>query len=170
MLRTILSACSLLVLALCLLTEVSLCQDTTTSRRFGISASLQDNQIDVLLPIWMGTKFSLSPAFGILWTQGVGADLHIGFVPRFFLSTNNVAPYVAARVGILQTFPSAGSGTTDWLVGGAFGAEYFVDRHFSTGIESQINLTISDANSSRFGNPGKKNLNTAVAAFATIYF
>ena len=146
----------LLTFSFCMMTQIAVSQDSTAVRKVGISASLQDNQIDVLVPIWMGSQFSLSPVFGMIWTGGTGADLHIGIVPRFFLSTEKVAPYLGARLAVLQTLPAAGSGTTDWLVGGAFGGEYFVDRHFSIGIESQLNLTISDVNSSRFGNPGKE--------------
>ena len=168
--RFVLPASLMFIFSFCLMTQTAVCQDSTAGRKVGISASLQDNQIDVLVPIWIGSQFSLSPVFGIVWTEGVGADLHVGVVPRFFLSIDKVEPYLGARLAVLQTLPSVGSGTTDWLVGGAFGGEYFVDRHFSVGVESQLNLTISDVNSSRFGNPGKKNLNTAVAAFTTIYF
>jgi len=157
-----------LIFALIFAAQIAVCQDSSSHRTVGFSASLQDNQVDILIPIWLGSQFSLSPALGIVSTQGVGTDLHIGLIPRYYFSTEKVAPYIGLRVAMLQTLPSPG--TTDWLVGAAFGGEYFVDRHFSTGIESQFNLTISDPNSSRFGNPGKKNLNSAVAAFATIYF
>jgi hypothetical protein len=140
------------------------------SPKVGLSASLQDNQFDILVPIWLGSNLSIAPSIGLIWTQDAGSDLRIALVPRFYFSKSKVSPFLGGRIGLLRATPSVGTGTTDWLLGLAMGGEYFLDNHFSFGIESQINLTISDQNSSRFGNPGKKNLNTATAIFATVYF
>jgi hypothetical protein len=52
----------------------------------------------------------------------------------------------------------------------AFGAEYFLSDSFSFGVEAQGNLTKSDENSSRFGNPGGVNFNTGAMVSATVYF
>jgi hypothetical protein len=58
----------------------------------------------------------------------------------------------------------------DILGGLAFGGEYFLTDNFSFGVEAQGNLTKSDENSFRFGNPGKINFNTGTMISATIYF
>lgn len=136
----------------------------------GLSASLQTTQFDILLPIWVGDRFSIAPAFGAVWGQGQGSDIHLAVMPRFYLYRERVAPYIGARIGVLLASPENGESTADILTGGAFGGEYFVDRHISVGVESQINITLSADKSSRFGNPGKMNINTGVALFATLYF
>jgi len=105
-----------------------------------------------------------------MWMQDGETDIRLGIVPRFFFSRDKVAPYIGGRIGLMWRNSNTGWSEPDWLIGGAFGGEYFVDQHFSLGIESQVNLTISNTNSSRFGNPGKKNINTATAFFATVYF
>ena len=58
----------------------------------------------------------------------------------------------------------------DIILGIAFGAEYFLDEHFSIGVEAQGNLTQSDEKSIRFGNPDGTNFNTATMITATVYF
>jgi hypothetical protein len=147
-----------------------LSQENINTRQLGISASLQNNQIDFLIPIWISSRATIAPAFGLTWIQDAGTDLHIGLVPKIFFNNNKVSPFVGFRVAALIASPSIGKATTDWLTGLSFGGEYFVDGNFSIGIESQLNYTISDKLSTRFGNPGKNNINTAAAIFATIYF
>jgi hypothetical protein len=142
----------------------------TTSFKVGLSASLQDNQADILVPIWLGSYISISPGFGINWVQDGGTDLRLMLIPRFYFTKKKISPFIGLRLGVLQAIPSVGSNTTDFLAGLTFGGEYFLDSHFSFGIESQANMTISDDKSTRFGNPGKSNLNTATAIFATVYF
>jgi hypothetical protein len=136
----------------------------------GLSASLQGSQFDILVPVWTSDAFSIAPAVGVLWAQEGGTDLRIGLVPRFFFSKSTFAPYVGARIGALIASPTSGEGATDWLLGLAVGGEYFLDPHFSVGVESELNMTISAEHSGRFGNPGRKNMNTAAAVMATVYF
>jgi hypothetical protein len=145
-------------------------QDSTSSTRVGLSASLQNDQIDILVPIWTSDRFVIAPAFGLLWVEDGGTDIHIGLVPRLIIYKNNVAAYLGARLAVLIASLNEGTSATDGLVGLAFGGECFLNEQFSVGVESQLNLTISGEDSERFGNPGKKNLNTAVAVFATVYF
>ena len=61
-------------------------------------------------------------------------------------------------------------GQTDIIGGVALGGEYFLSDHFSFGVEAQANVTRSDNQSFRFGNPGGLTLNTATAVLATVYF
>jgi hypothetical protein len=162
---------SLLCIVVFLMTAQSaFSQETVRTPKMGLSASLQDNQFDFLIPIWIGSKATIAPVFGVNWIQDAGTDLHIGLVPKFYFSRNKVSPFISLRGALLRTIPSVGEGTTDWLFGLAIGGEYFFDENFSVGIESQLNYTVSDKRSTRFGNPGKNNLNTAAALFASIYF
>ncbi len=146
-------------------------KDSTAT--FGLTASFQSSQLDILVPFWIGTNVSIAPEFGLAWEDGTGADLHLGIAPRFYLMRSKVSPYYGLQLALLKTIPASGTGvtaTTDWLAGLTFGGEYFFDNHLSFGVEAQGNFTISDPNSSRFGNPGKTNFNTAAAVFATVYF
>ncbi|HUI29660.1 MAG TPA: hypothetical protein VLX91_05550 [Candidatus Acidoferrales bacterium] len=157
----------------CILAVSTFAQDSSSTPTYGLTASFQSSQLDILVPIWVSKMVSLAPAVGLAWEDGTGADLHIGIVPRFYLTKKKVSPYLGLQIAMLKIIPAGGAGvasTTDWLAGLAFGGEYFFDEHLSFGVESQANFTYSDQNSSRFGNPGKTNLNTAAAVFATVYF
>jgi hypothetical protein len=151
----------------------SFAQEADSTSTYGLTASFQSSQLDILVPVWISSRVSVAPEVGLAWENGTGADLHLGIAPRFYLSRNKVSPYYGLQVAMLKTIPSSGSGvtsTTDWLAGFTFGGEYFLDNHLSFGVEAQGNFTFSDPNSSRFGNPGKTNFNTAAAVFATVYF
>jgi hypothetical protein len=149
---------------------IAYCQEGGFETKVGLSASLQSTQFDIMVPIWASDHFSIAPAFGAVWADEGGSDIHLGLVPRFFFHKDKIAPYVGARIGLLIAAPKGGESTTDVITGVAFGGEYFLDEYFSFGVESQINVTISSEKSARFGNPGKANLNTAAAVFATVYF
>ncbi len=158
------------IVLLIIIIQPGFSQENTYTQQMGFSASLQDNQVDFLIPIWLDYRATIAPAFGLTWIQGAGTDLHIGLVPKIYFSRNKVSPFISFRVAVLNAIPSVGEGTTDWLLGLSIGGEYFFDENFSIGIESQLNYTMSDKKSTRFGNPGKNNLNTATALFASIYF
>jgi len=145
-------------------------QESLNTPHIGLSVSLQSSQFDFLVPIWIGSKVTISTALGITWIQDAGTDIHIGLVPKFYLSRDKVSPFINFRVGFLRVIPSNGKEVTDWLLGASVGGEYFFDNNFSFGIESQLNYTISDKNSARFGNPGKSNFNTAAAILQQFIF
>lgn len=141
----------------------------------GISASVQGDQFSFLVPIWLDEHFSLAPAVEIRSATAIGTEYGIGIVPRYYFDREKVAPFIGARAGAILYQPAKVNGinptsTTDILVGGTFGADYFFDRHIALGLELQANFTISDENSLRFNNPGKTNFNTASAVFLSIYF
>ena len=136
----------------------------------GISASIQSSQFDILVPIWLGNHFSISPAVGLVWVKDGTTDIRFAIAPRYYFYKEKFAPYVGARVGVLMASAEGVSGTTDILAGLAGGGEYFLDGHFSLGVEAQFNIISADDNSSRIGSPGAVQANTAAAVFATIYF
>lgn len=145
-------------------------QEATSTSGIGLSASLQEGQFDILVPIWFGSNFSLAPAVGFSSAEDGGSDIRLAIVPRYYFYKREFAPYAGAKLGVLLASPETGTSTSDILVGLAGGGEYFLDPHFSLGVEGQFNVIMSDDNSARFGNPGKMNMNTAAAVFATVYF
>lgn len=145
-------------------------QSTAPAHSVGLSASIQSNQLEILLPIWTSNTFSIAPAFGAIWTEDTGADLALGIVPRFYFYREKFAPYIGAKAGILYAMPNEGDGVIDYILGLSGGGEYFLDDHFSLGVEAQLNIGKSDPKSGRFGAPDRISVNTASAIFATIYF
>lgn len=145
------------------------------NRTVGITASIQQSQLGILVPIWVGPKVSISPGLDIAYAQTVGTDLGIGVVPKFYLKAEKLSPYFSMRAGAIFNIPSSDNEIqdetkVDILAGLGFGAEYFFDEHFSMGVEAQANFTFSDESSDRFGNPDGMNFNTAAAVTASIYF
>lgn len=146
-----------------------------TTRKIGLSGSLQSNQLGISLPIWLDKDFVLAPSVGFQYAEKVGSDLSVGLSPRFYLKNEQIAPYVGIKVGASFNMPDSDNAisqttTVDVLGGVAFGAEYFISDHFSLGVEAQGNGTKSDKNSNRYGNPGGLNFNTATMVSATVYF
>ncbi len=138
---------------------------------WGISASVQDAQLDISLPVWTGSNNIIAPTLGVIYMDNRGTDLRLGLIDRFFIkATEKIKPFVGLRTGALFTFPNEGENVIDYIIGVFSGGEYFFSDNFSVGVEAQLNISISDKGSSRFGNPGGVNLNTGTAIFATIYF
>jgi len=169
----------LLVLIFLLVTSTTYSQDTSKGNSFGISALVQDSQFDILFPIFLSESAVLAPAIGLIYASEVGSDISLGLVGRFYLNKKVVRPFLGGRAGAIFFNPASSDGddgasdpesTTDFLIGLLAGGEYFLNESFSFGVEAQLNATISDENSSRFGNPGGTNINTGAAVFATVYF
>lgn len=144
-------------------------------KKIGLSGSIQSNQLGISIPVWLGEKFVLAPAFDFVYAEKVGADFSVGLAFRNYLKTETLAPYFGLRLGTAITIPSSDSAIStktmyDFIGGVAFGAEYFVGDNFSVGVEAQGNFTKSDKNSDRLGNPGGLNINTATMISATVYF
>lgn len=148
----------------------SLGQTELPESGIGLSASYQDNHLDIQMPIWLSNKISLAPAFGVVYVEGEETAILFGLFPRFYLKKAKVSPYLGFRIGFVYSKPENTDSTFDGLLGICAGGEYFLDKHFSIGIEAQLNASKSDENSLTFGNPGGINLNTATSFFATIYF
>jgi hypothetical protein len=145
-------------------------QESSPRRGVGLTASLQESQIDIMMPIWVGDKVSIAPAVGFLWVENAGSELRLGIVSREYFTKEKFAPYFGGRLVALISSPDVGTKTTDMLLGLSGGGEYFLDDHFSVGVEAQLNATKSSDQSLRFGNPGRWNVNTGSAVFATVYF
>ncbi len=162
----------LLLLAIVIISKSSFSQDKKT---IGISGTIQGSQFGIVLPVWLGDKFVLAPAFEFKAAEGIGTELGLGLNPRFYTKKEKLSPYFGLRAGVIINTPSSKntietSTKTDVLAGLAFGAEYFLSDNFSFGVEIQGNFTISNENSNRFGNPDGVNFNTGTMVSATVYF
>jgi len=150
--------------------RVARAQDGEGHRTWGFATSLQGSQLEFMTPVWIAGSVTLAPAVGFVWAQDAGTDLRLGMVVHIYLGEGKMAPFVGVRGGALISSPSVGESATDGLAGLVGGAEYSFDRHLAVGAELQVNMTFSSERSARFGNPGKKTLNTASALYAAFYF
>lgn len=167
----------LTVLMLAIVSPINFSQDESSYKHFGLSALIQDAQFDILLPIVLKNTGVIAPAVGVASVSEAGTDISLGLVGRFYLKDSKVKPFLGGRFGALIFSPSKPEGssvdsksTTDFILGFLAGGEYFLDEGFSIGVEAQLNASVSDKNSSRFGNPDGVNINTGAAVFATVYF
>ncbi len=142
----------------------------TDYTKFGISAAFQSQQTDLLVPIWFGRYVVVIPSFYLNTASDVYTDYGFGLAFRGNLKTGKAIPYVGVRFGTLNFAPWNQDGQTDLIYGPLVGGEYFLDSHFSVGVEAQLNITKSAENSTRFGNPNRGTINTATAVMATFYF
>ena len=145
--------------------------ESEAPRTFGVTAGIQSDQLDFLLPFWISDQAILAPNVGIISAEDVGTDVTIGLVFKNYLrETTGAVPFLAARGATIMGIPEDGDTIYDFILGAGFGGEYFFNRELSLGIEIQGNLSISDEGSFRFGNRGNMNFNTATALTASIYF
>ena len=138
--------------------------------KVGVTAEIQTQQMDFLLPIFVNDWVSLAPAVGVVNISDKYTDLSLGLLMRYHLFTETVTPFIGARFGTLLFIPEEGDMISDLILGPSFGGEYYFNENFSVGIELQLNVVLSGEKSMRFSNPDGTNINTATAIFATIYF
>ena len=136
----------------------------------GISASYQTSQLSIVLPFWMDELTVIAPSFGFNSVEDSGQDYQLGIAYKKFLNKEKASPFLGAHFGAAIYNPESSDSITDLVYGISAGGEYFVDRNFSFGIEGQLNGSISDKKSGRFGAIDKLILNTATVIYATIYF
>lgn len=155
----------LLITALLLLFTVATgySQNRPAEKTVGLSASLQGNQTNLSLPIWVTEDVVVAPVIGLVHEQDNFTTINLGVTPRFYRSLgNNFASYIGVQ-GILQyNSPEVGDDLTNFLIGATGGGEYFLDEHFSLGVEGQLNFLIRDSIENR--------LSTGAAITGTYYF
>jgi len=167
------SSLFIFVFSICLVTIADytvLAQNDLPASGVGLSASYQKEHLGIQLPVWLGQKFNLAPTFGIIYMESISVEYEVGIIPKIYLKKQIVSPYIGAILGTIIGSPIDGDTISDFVCGISFGAEYFVNQHFSISIEAELNGTKSDKNSMRFNNPGGWNLNTGTGFIATIYF
>jgi len=139
--------------------------------RVGVTAAVQGDQVDVLVPWWLSSRIAVVPAVGLQIVGDSYVDLGLGAGMRFALREGEAIPYLGVRGQVLLLSPNGADETiTDFVLGAALGGEYLLNSHVGLGAEAQLNVSVSDDASGRFGNPGGTNLNTATEFLATYYF
>ncbi|MFO7868257.1 MAG: hypothetical protein R6U95_03040 [Bacteroidales bacterium] len=164
-----------LLLVLLFLTSICNSFSQEQIKGAGLSASIQESQYGIIIPIRFNDKFGLAPAFTVMTAQNNGSDLGFSLAVRFYNKKENISPYFGLRFGTLIYIPSSTNqinkdNTIDILGGIAYGGEYYFSDKFSCGIEAQGNITKSDKNSDRLGNPDGINFNLGTMLFFSIYF
>ena len=163
---------SSLLLILTIIT-LNLFGQETKKRCVGLAATIQQSDVGIQLPIWLNDKITLAPYISFAMVSDAGNDIGIGIIPKFYINTNKLSPYVGLKIAdIIYNPPSSSSSksTNDLLLGIAFGGDYFFDPQFAIGVEAQLNYALSDDNSDRFGNPGGATVNTGMAVSASVFF
>lgn len=165
---------NLLAIVLFLLPALSYGQDQTSGNiKKGLTVSVQNSELGIMMPFYLSKKFILAPGFQFAYASKVGTDIVVGLSTKSFIKDQtNIRPYWGVKAGLGYYNPDATdtSNQIDFILGAAVGVEYFFSQNFSIGIEPQLNLSISDDESNRFGNPGGTGLNTATMLTANIYF
>ena len=148
----------------------TIAQEADTKPKYGLTASFQDSQFDIIVPVWISNSIKIAPAVSYISVSDVGSDFSIGVILNSYFRRAKVSPYIGFRAGTLILSPENGDSVGDTILGASFGGEYFIDDYFSFGIEAQVNVSMSDEKSNRFGNPDGTNINTGMAVFGSIYF
>lgn len=156
--------------AVFLLTIISYGQTQKDSHDYGLTASFSGTQLDILFPIKTSESMTLSPGIGFISIGEQYSEFNISLSPKFYFGNSNVKPFLGIRGAMLLLTPNEGDSITDYLLGILGGGEYFFTDQFSVGIEAQLNMSISNELSLRFGNPDQTNINTATNIFMSIYF
>ena len=136
----------------------------------GLSVAVQSTDTAIRVPIWLSQTWVLTPGVAFAHATDLGTDIGAGLAIRRNLQVGRSAPYVGAAASVLSYSPDGGDGTLDFIVGFVVGGESFLNEDFSLGVEAQLNATISDENSLRFGNPDSSTFNTASSLYAAFYF
>lgn len=152
-----------LLLFFFLFTATAFSQNRPDEGTIGLSASFQGNQTNLMLPIWTSEDMVIAPVFGIVHEAENFTTVNLGVKPRFYRDMgSNFASYFGFQ-GLLQyTSPDFGDDTTNFLIGANGGGEYFLNSHFSVGVEGQLNLLLRDSAENR--------LATGAALTGSYYF
>lgn len=133
---------ALLTLCICLISGTIYAQKVPDPGSVGISAFLQSDQKEILLPIWISRRVVIAPLINIFHQEGNATDIRIGVKPRWYQHIgSDFAGYVGMqaliqeKLSVDQTFDH-----TNYIVGVNTGGEYFFSPHFSMGVEALLNV------------------------------
>lgn len=157
---------SLLLITLFLfgISSMAYAQDRPGEGSVGLSASIQSGQTNLQIPIWLTDNVTIAPVFGLNHLEDASTSLNVGVAPRFYQDLgNDFGSYIGARGIIRHTSNDVNDNDeTDILLGATGGGEYFLDNHFSLGVEGQLNFLINDGSNN--------SLSTGAAVIGTYYF
>ncbi|MBL7994471.1 hypothetical protein JNM05_03790 [bacterium] len=161
---------TVLVLFCLLFSNIVFSQDQVIQRKIGLATSLQKEQLDISIPVRTSEYFVIAPSIKVIYVEDAGTEFGFGAAVKYYFRNTKIAPYMTTRASLFGLESKLDDSWLDFGFGIGAGADYFFDPNFSIGIEAQVNGTVSDKQSYRFGNPGGTNVNTATAITASIYF
>lgn len=155
----------LLFVTMALGTTAAYAQTRPDAGTVGLSATLQGSQTNIEIPIWASDNIVIAPVVGIIHQDDSFSSFNIGLSPRFYQTLNSdFATYIGAQ-GIIQYTSVDGARddeNSDFLLGASGGGEYFLDEHFSLGVEGQLNFLFEENEDN--------SIYTAAAVVGTFYF
>lgn len=115
----------------------------SSPRKYGIAASLQGGQTQIIIPIWIGNKMVVAPNIALAMVSSVSTTISPGVTFRFYMKKiQRITPYVGFGGGASIFSPSGGgASSTTLLINGLWGAEFFMHSKFSFGVEAGIGVT-----------------------------
>jgi len=136
--------------------------------KIGVGVGLSDSTTTLRLPIELQSNLRLEPEFGLNYQDGDNVDTTGIVLGTGIYLTHQPSPainlYYGGKVLIDYTSYDYGNGNDDsmtqFVLGGVFGFEYYLDRHFSAGGEAGAYLGFGDTTS----------LNTQGLALLRYYF
>lgn len=128
---------NLLVIALFLIPVLSSGQDQSSKTvNKGLTVSIQDRELGIMVPFYLSTKFILAPGFQFVSASKVGTDIGLGLATKAFLNDHkSIRPYWGLKAGLGFYKAPNTSNQIDIILGAAFGVEYFFNPNFSIGGE-----------------------------------
>ena len=154
---------TLLFLVFTLAATTALSQNIPEKGTIGLSASFQGNQTNLMVPIWTSDNIVIAPLLGIVHETDSFTTINLGVKPRFYRAMgDDFASYFGFQAVLQNTSPEFGDDVTNFLIGVNGGGEYFLNSHFSMGVEGQLNFLIRDNTDDR--------ISTGAAITGTYYF
>lgn len=136
----------------------------------GLSVAVQSADSSIRMPLWLSQNWVLTPGIAFAHATNLGTDFGVGLAIRRNLRPGRSTPYLGVAASALNLSPDGADGTLDFVAGILIGGESFLNESFSVGVEAQVNATVSDENSLRFGNPDGSTFNSATSLYAAFYF
>lgn len=153
----------LIIAALFVGTSTAWSQNRPDTGTVGLSAAVQTSQTNLRIPIWASDNIVIAPIIGITHQEDNFTSLNLGINPRFYQSLgDNIGTYIGVQGILQQTSVENGGDRSDFLLGATGGGEYFLDEHFSLGVEGQLNFLFEDN--------GPYSVSTGTALTGTFYF
>ncbi len=140
-------------------------QNQQVDRNWGIAATFQGGQTLVVVPIWLGQRFTVGPIVSATHTENVNLNINAGVATRFYPTLSRVAPFwgVAATATINKPQIGGSNSATTWTVGGYFGGEFFINQRFSLSIQPGVWVIIPP-------NSGNITISSATFLLGSVYF
>lgn len=134
----------------------------TINRSFGLAAYMQFSHLEFLVPIWVSPKLVVVPVIGAKNTENFGTQTRLGAILRIYQRMARLAPYFGVRALADMFKPNGGSMVTNIEAGVLYGGEFFINNHFSFGVEAHVIVYIPDV--------GPRMVSTQTLMLANIYF